>query len=379
MTTPITMMNLPAEHALYADELTEAIQTVLHSGRYIQGEEVARFEEALAKWWGAPFVVSCANGTDALLLALLSLDLPTGSAVAIPSFNYVSAAEVSCLLGLRPLWMEVDQDTYLSGVEHLEKVFVPECKAVIVPHLFGQSADMKGFMDFAAQKGIWVIEDNAQSMGSTFLSGPYSGKKAGTVGHIGTTSFFPTKPIGCMGDGGAVCANDQAIARKLRQLASHGQSSKYHYASIGMNSRLDTLQAAILNVKLPYVDQNAANRKRVVQSYSRLLRPIQGLHVPVCNSYSTHVFHQYTIRLASHVRKHVQEHLRKVGIESVVYYPLPLHKQMAYQGLNFFHSEPLDHCEILASEVLSLPIHPCLSDEDISRVVSALADAIGTE
>ncbi|MCU0823084.1 MAG: DegT/DnrJ/EryC1/StrS aminotransferase family protein [Leptospira sp.] len=336
----------------------------------------SKFEESLATWWGTPHVVSCANGTDALLLALLALDLPKGSLIAIPSFNYVSAGEVCCMLGFKPLWIDVNPDTYLSELTHLESVYTPACKAVVVPHLFGQGADMQGFMEFASTKGLWVIEDNAQSMGATFIKGKFMGRKVGTVGHIGTTSFFPTKPIACMGDGGAICTSDKSLARRIRMLASHGQSSKYHYEKIGLNSRLDALQAAILNVKLPYVQQNAQKREVLAKGYCKGMQHLKGIQLPLCDRYTTHVYHQFTIKVLNGSRDRIREKMQKQGVETMVYYPLPLHNQIAFSALGVSEHTHLTNAETLASQVLSLPIHPTLSSDMQEKVLSALKSAI---
>lgn len=365
---PIQMVDLNAQHQSLRQELDAAIGKVINHGQFIQGPEVKEFELSLARWWGTPNVISCANGTDALYLAILALNLPEGAEVILPSFNYVSAAEVLIQAGLNPVFAEVNPHTFNLDPESVAACIGPKTKAIIVVHLFGQCAPMEEIMDLAIAHGLFVIEDNAQSLGAEIIQGKYKGRKAGTIGHIGTTSFFPTKILACMGDGGAVCTTDTQLAIHIRMLANHGQLKRYYYDKPGINSRLDTIQAAVLLVKLAHLDSFIKARQSAAAFYQEYLSDQNDLVLPHVAPYSTHVFHQYTLKVFNNKRDALRKYLHDHQVSSMVYYPMALHQQKAYSHVES-HST-LAISEQLTREVLSLPMHSEISEEEIYYLAS---------
>ena len=369
------MVDLQGQYLRLKAEIEEAVLDVLSSGQFIQGKQVSDFESELAAYTGSPFVISCANGTDALQLACMALPLERGDKVMVPAFTYIATAEVLHLLGLQPIYCDVDPLHFMLTPETLEKAWQPGCKAVMLVHLFGQCPDMEAVMEWAAFRGLWVIEDNAQSIGSVFNSRNVS-KQAGTMGIIGTTSFFPSKNLGAYGDAGALFTADENLAHKLRMMANHGQSKRYYHDTIGVNSRMDTIQAAILRVKLKYLDDFIQSRQNAAVLYDERLSKIEGLHIPVRQPHSTHVFHQYTLRLDLTInRQQVQDVLQKNGISSAVYYPLPVYAQKAYQDATV-HAADFPVTEYLCKSVLSLPMHTELNTEAIDYICNMLYKAI---
>ena len=289
----IQMVDLKGQYRKIQEEIDGAVLTVIRNTAYINGPEVKSFQKDLEQYTGATHVILCANGTDALQIALMALDLQPGDEVIVPAFTYVASAEVIGLLRLIPVMVDVDYDTFNVSVKNIEKGLSSKTKAIIPVHLFGQSCDMSPIMDFAKINSLYVIEDNAQAMGAYCKFADGSKKQTGTVGHIGRTSFFPTKNLACYGDGGAITSNDEMLAQKLRMIASHGQSVKYHHEVLGCNSRLDTLQAAILKVKLKYLDDYSSARYRAAQNYHDLLKEVKDIVLPYETPYSSHVYHQY--------------------------------------------------------------------------------------
>ena len=375
---PIHLLDLAAEHAPYQAELDAAWHDTGRQAAFIQGPAVREFAAELGAHLGGAYVVPCANGTDALTLALLSLALPPGSEVIVPAFTYVATLEAAALLGLKPVLVDVLPDTFNIDPAAVRAALTPRTGAVVAVHLFGQCADLDEISDMCEVAGVALIEDNAQALGATFTFA--SGKKvyAGTVGEVGTTSFFPSKNLGCLGDGGALLTRDAARAALLHQLANHGQSQKYHHQRIGLNSRLDTLQAALLVVKLRHLPAAQAARQAVAARYDAALGAVPGLRIPARDPRSSHVFHQYTITVEEGRRDEMQAHLKTQGIPSAVYYPLPVHAQPAYAYLGY-RAGQLPVAEQLGQQVLSLPVHPGLTGEQVNYVAAAVQRFSRTE
>ncbi|WP_223827419.1 DegT/DnrJ/EryC1/StrS family aminotransferase [Hymenobacter armeniacus] len=369
---PIHLLNLAAEHAALQPALDEALREVMASAAFIQGPAVATFAAELGEYLGGAHVVPCANGTDALTLALLSLELPAGAEVIVPAFTYVATLEAAALLGLKPVLVDVRPDTFNIDPAAVEAALTPRTGAIVAVHLFGQCADLEALKAISTRHGVALIEDNAQAIGATFRFASGETAFAGAVGEVGTTSFFPSKNLGCLGDGGALLTRDTARAALLRQLANHGQSRKYHHQRIGLNSRLDTLQAALLRVKLRQLPANTAARQAVAARYDAALAGVPGLTIPARDPRSTHVFHQYTIQVNEPERRDELQHfLSGCGVPTMIYYPLPVHAQPAYAYLGY-RAGQFPVAENLCGTVLSLPIHPLLTEEQVTYVAEVI-------
>lgn len=364
----IQMVDLSTQYQKIKTEVDAAIQTVIDATAFINGPEVKLFESELAHWLGNGQVVACANGTDALQIALMGLDLKPDSEILVPAFNYVATAEVIGLLGFKPVFVEVKADTYGIDVEKLEQYLTPNTQAIMPVHLFGQCCDMEGVLDFAKKHNLKVIEDIAQSIGAKYTFSNGTTSVSGVMGHIATTSFFPSKNLGCYGDGGAIITNDLDLAATVRSIANHGQRSKYVYERIGVNSRLDTIQAAILRIKLKSLNNYVAERQKAAAYYDAELVKIEGITVPFRDSKSTHQFHQYTIQVADGKRNSLKDYLQSVGIPTMVYYPGALHLQQAYAYLGY-KPNSIPVAESLCEKVLSLPMHTELSTEQLEFIV----------
>ncbi len=375
---PIHLLDLAAEHAAYQAELDAAWHDTVRQAAFIQGPAVGEFAAALGTHLGGAHVVPCANGTDALTLALLSLALPPGSEVIVPAFTYVATLEAAALLGLKPVLVDVRPDTFNVDPAAVRAALTPRTGAVVAVHLFGQCADLEELAKICRTAGVALIEDNAQALGATFTFASGATAHAGTVGEVGTTSFFPSKNLGCLGDGGALLTRDVARAALLKQLANHGQSQKYHHQHIGLNSRLDTLQAALLRVKLRHLPAAQAARQAVAARYDAALAAVPGLQIPARDPRSSHVFHQYTIRVAGDRRDELQAHLRAHGIPSAVYYPLPVPAQPAYAYLGYRVGD-FPVAARLGQQVLSLPVHPGLTGAQVECVAAAVQQFSRTE
>jgi dTDP-4-amino-4,6-dideoxygalactose transaminase len=370
MTHNIKMVDLHKQYLRIKPEIDRALQDVLTSTAFIQGPQVKEFAGALAKYTGAQHVIPCGNGTDALQIAMMALDLKPGDEVIVPVHTYVATAEVIALLGLTPVFVDVFEDTFNIDTTQLEKVITKNTKVIVPVHLYGQCADMEPILRIAKAHNLHVIEDAAQALGAMYSFSDGSTKRAGTMGTIGTTSFFPSKNLGCYGDGGAVFTNEPALAERLRMIANHGQRIKYYHDIIGVNSRLDTLQAAILNVKLRYLDGFAAQRSEVATFYDHNVRPDIG-QTPVRASNSTHVFHQYTVKVKKGNRDDFQRYLFDKGIPSMIYYPVPLHLQKAYRRPGLGEgSFPVT--ENLSKIVISLPIHTEMEQKELQFICDAI-------
>ena len=360
----IRMVDLTSQYLRFKSQMDEAMQLVASNADFIQGKAVKAFETNLASAMNVPFCISCGNGTDALQLAFMALDLSPGSEVITPSFSYAAVVEVLHLLNLVPVFVDVDPQTFLMDVDALEAAITPKTKAIAPVHLFGQMVNMDRVTQIAVNYQLFVVEDAAQSIGA-YWHGEYCNGFAGTIGTIGTTSFFPSKNLGCFGDGGAVFTKDEQFANLLRMIANHGQKVKYEHEMIGVNSRLDTLQAAVLQVKLPYLTDFNARRNEIAQRYTEHLEALGGLNIPRNQNHSTHVFNQYTLVLESpEIRHSLKEFLHSQKIPTMVYYPIPLHKQKAYAC-----EVNLPQTEYLCGRVLSLPICPELTLEKQTYII----------
>ncbi|WP_426060047.1 DegT/DnrJ/EryC1/StrS family aminotransferase [Hymenobacter sp. B1770] len=375
--TPIHLLDLRAEHALIQKELDRAVCDTFDEAAFIQGPAVSQFAAELGSYLGGAHVIPCANGTDALTLALMSLQLPAGAEVILPAFTYVATLEAAALLGLRPVLVDVRSDTFNIDTAAVEAAITPRTGAIMAVHLFGQCADLEALRELTTRHSVALIEDNAQAIGATFRFRSGETTYAGTVGEVGTTSFFPSKNLGAMGDGGAMFTRDPARATLLRQLANHGQSQKYHHQHIGLNSRLDTLQAALLRVKLHHLPAATAARQTMAARYDATLAGMSDLLIPVRDARSSHVFHQYTITLAEANRRDELRHfLQRCGVPTMVYYPLPVHAQPAYAYLGY-QAGQLPVAERLCGAVLSLPIHPLLTVAQQDYIIECLGTYFG--
>lgn len=367
----IKMVDLQSQYARLSSEINRNVLSVMAEGDYIQGAAVKSFELALAERFGVKHVVSCANGTDALQLAFMALDLPVGSEVITPAFSYAALAEVLILLGLKPVFVDVNPQTFLIDIDTVEAAITSHTKAIAPVHLYGQMAPMTELMALANKYNLFLVEDAAQAIGSQYCSDDLHGF-AGCLGDIGTTSFFPSKNLGCFGDGGAIFTNDDELSKRLRMMANHGQSVKYHHDVIGLNSRLDTMQAAILMAKLPHLDDFQNRRSAIANKYDQGLSNLEGLEIPVRNIDSTHVFHQYTIKLKNQqLRDALKQKLQQLGIPSMIYYPIALHQQKAYH-----QTIELPIAESLCGSVLSLPICPELDAEQQDFIIHQIRDIL---
>jgi UDP-2-acetamido-2-deoxy-ribo-hexuluronate aminotransferase len=370
------MVDLKAQYEKIGAEIDNAIKTVLVSTAFIKGPEVGLFEEELQKYMSVNHVVSCANGTDALHLAMKVLDLQPGDEVITTDFTFIATLEVIALLGLKPVIVDPEPGSFNISVEEVRKVISPRTKAIIPVHLFGQCADMEGLMDLAKKHNLYIIEDAAQATGADYFFHDGTIRKAGTIGHIGTTSFFPSKNLGCYGDGGALYTNDETLARKLRSIANHGMKVRYHYDDIGVNSRLDTIQAAILRVKLRYLSAFNAARETVAGKYDQGFAGCRSIVTPERVRYSSHIFHQYTIKVLNGNRDELKKYLDSKSIPSMIYYPGPLHLQKAYGYLGY-KEEDLPVTSSLCKEVLSLPMHPDMEKEQVDYIIYNVLEFFG--
>jgi dTDP-4-amino-4,6-dideoxygalactose transaminase len=367
---PISLLDLAAEHASYQAELDAAWQATLQEAAFVQGSAVQAFASELGSWLGDAHVVPCANGTDALTLALLSLALPPGTEVIVPAFTYIATLEAVALLGLRPVLADVRSDTFMLDPAAVQAALTPRTGAVLIVHLFGQCADLEAIKSICSVASVALVEDNAQALGATFTFAAGEVAYAGTVGEVGTTSFFPSKNLGCLGDGGALFTRDAARASVLRQLANHGQTQKYQHERIGLNSRLDTLQAALLRVKLRHLSAAQAARQALGARYDAGLQAVPGIQIPARDPRSSHVFHQYTIKVAEPARRDMlRQHLAQHGIPSAIHYPRPVHQQPAYAYLGYLAGQ-FPVAEQLCQQVLSLPLHPGLTAAQADYVLA---------
>jgi len=373
--TNIQMVDLQTQYDQIQDEINHALRQVLKSAQFIKGPEVTRFEENLSKYLGINHVIGCGNGTDALQIALMALDLPPESEVIVPDFTFIATAEVVSLLGHIPVFVDVDENNFNISPESIRANITDKTAAIIPVHLFGQSCDMASIMKIAEEYDLYIIEDNAQALGSTYIQNGKN-KALGTIGHIGCTSFFPSKNLGGYGDGGALFTNDDNLAKKISIIANHGMETRYYHDVIGLNSRLDSLQAAILNVKLKYLNQYNQARYDSAQKYNHILNELEGIQTPVEETYTNHVFHQYTLKIKNEKsREQVLTDLQNHEIPYGIYYPVPLHQQKAFQTAKSKHGDCSRSIQ-LTRQVLSLPMHTELTDDMIEYIGQIIKGAL---
>ena len=372
---PIQMVDLKRQYTKIKSEVDLAIQEVLDNSAFINGKAVTDFAAGLSAYTGSKHVIPCANGTDALQIAMMALDLQPGDEVITPSFTYVATTEVVALLKLKPVFVEVDPRTFCMLPAALEKAITPRTRAIVPVHLYGQSAPMQEIVEIAARHNLHIIEDNAQAIGSSYRFPDGTVKKTGSIGIIGTTSFFPSKNLGCYGDGGAIFTDDDALASRLKMIANHGQSRRYYHDLVGCNSRLDSIQAAVLNVKLKQLDEYIAARRAAADYYDKAFNAHPKITTPYRAPYSHHVFHQYTLVLEGVDRDGLNEFLAGRNIPSMIYYPVPAHRQQmfAHIGGGDYHLETTDW---LTERVISLPMHTELDDEQLHAISDAVLEYV---
>jgi len=371
----VPMVDLVGQYKKIKPEVDSAISEILSNASFINGPAVKQFQTSLEKYLGIKHVIPCANGTDALQVAMMALNLEPGDEIITTSFTFIATAEVIALLRLTPVLVDVDPDTFNIDPLAIERAITPKTKAIVPVHLFGQSADMDAIMEIAAKHNLYVIEDNAQAIGADYTSKDGSVRKAGTIGHIGCTSFFPSKNLGCYGDGGAIFTNDDALAAQLRVVVNHGMAVRYYHDYVGVNSRLDSIQAAILDIKLKHLDEYAEARRYAANYYNKAFAASDKLKTPVTAPFTNHVFHQYTLVTHCINRQKLMEHLQAKGISSAIYYPVPLHLQKAYIDPRYKRGD-FPVTENLSKTVISLPIHTEFDDETLEYVTSSVLEFV---
>ncbi|MEP6514089.1 MAG: DegT/DnrJ/EryC1/StrS family aminotransferase [Parafilimonas sp.] len=372
---PIQMVDLKTQYHKIKSEIDAALIEVLESAAFINGKPVQQLAEALSTYLNVKHVIPCSNGTDALQIAMMALNLQPGDEVITPSFTYIATTEVVALLKLKPVFVEVNAKTFCIEPDAIRQAITPKTKAIVPVHLYGQAADMESIMQIAGEYNLYVIEDNAQAIGCDYFSTDGSQKKTGTIGTIGTTSFFPSKNLGAYGDGGAMCTNDDALATKLKMIANHGQSKRYYHDMVGCNSRLDTLQAAVLNIKLQQLDNYIAARRSVADFYDNAFANHSNIITPYRAENNKHVFHQYTLLLEGAGRDALHRHLATKNIPSMIYYPVPGHRQKMFEsfgGLNY----NLPITDRLTERVISLPIHTEMDEEQLNCIASSVLEFV---
>ena len=364
----IQLVDLHTQYLKIKEEIDAAVLNVIDSTAFINGPEVKSFASELEAYLNVKHVIPCANGTDALQIALMAIGAKPGDEILTPSFTYIATAEVIALLQLTPIFVEVDTDTFTLDLADARSKITSKTKAIIPVHLYGQCANMDDVMNLANDANIFVIEDTAQAIGSDYTLSSGKKAKAGCIGHIGTTSFFPSKNLGCYGDGGAMMTNDDDLAEKLRMISNHGQRVKYHHDVIGCNSRLDSIQAAVLRVKLRHLDEYTAARNSAAAFYNEAFKSLEEITTPYIAPYSTHGFHQYTIKLHNVDRDALQAYLNENDIPANIYYPVPVHLQKGYTEYGAKAGD-MPKTESLTSQVLSLPMHTELTEDQLQYIV----------
>ena len=363
----IQMVDVKSQYLKIKGEVDRGIQEVLDTTAFINGPQVKKFQNEFEAYLGVKHVIPCANGTDALQIAMMAVGLKPGDEVIVPAFTYVATAEVIALLGLTPVMVDVDPDTFNIHIEGIKKAISSKTKAIVPVHLYGQSADMEAIMQIAEENKLWVIEDNAQATGADYTFSKGSKAKTGTIGHIGCTSFYPSKNLGCYGDGGAIMTNDDELGALLHKIANHGQVVRYYHDVVGCNSRLDSIQAVVLSAKLPHLDEYRDARVKVADYYDAAFADVDGLETPFRAAYTNHVFHQYTLKIKDGRRDALKAYLDAQKIPNMIYYPVPLYKQEAFKassnGLEY-----LENTETLCKEVISLPIHTEMDEEQLAYI-----------
>ena len=365
---PIQMVDLKRQYLKIKPEVDAAMANVLETTAFINGKAVADFTQHLQEYLAVQHVIPCANGTDALQIAMMALGLEPGDEIITPSFTYIATTEVIALLRLKPVFVDVDPQTFCIDASKIRAAITPKTKAIVPVHLYGQSCDMEEIMKIAHEHNLFVVEDNAQAIGATIRFSDGSVHKTGTIGHIGCTSFFPSKNLGCYGDGGAMMTNNTLLADRIKMIANHGQSKRYYHDVVGCNSRLDTLQAAVLDIKLRQLDHYNDARRAVAEYYNSAFKNNPKITTPVIAEGNTHVFHQYTMILEDVDRNALQDQLAAVGVPAMIYYPVPAHRQKMFSFLNLPEVE-LPVTDWLTHRVISLPIHTEMDQEQLEHIV----------
>lgn len=373
----IQMVDLQSQYLHIKEDIDRSIQAVIDSAAFIKGPAVISFQKNLEQYTGAKHVIPVGNGTDALQIALMALGLQPGDEVITPTFTFIATAEVVALLGLKPVVVDVDWDTMNISVEAVRKAITPRTKAIVPVHLFGQCADMEALMAIAKEHNLYIVEDACQAIGAVYTFANGTQKQAATMGDIGCTSFFPSKNLGCYGDGGAIFTNDDELAAKMRAIANHGMVVRYYHDTIGVNSRLDSIQAAVLDAKLPHLDKYIEARQKAATYYDEAFKNNSHILIPTRAANSTHVFHQYTLRLIEVDREALRNALAEAGIPAMIYYPVPLHMQKAYQDSRYKEGD-FPVAERLANCVLSLPMHTELDEEQLAYITQNVLEALNT-
>lgn len=367
----IQMVDLKSQYNKIKPQIDEAILNVVESTSFINGPEVKEFQTSLEKYLDVKHVIPCANGTDALQIAMMALDLQPGDEIITSDFTFAATVEVIALLKLTPVLVDVYPDTFNINIEAVKKAITPKTKAIVPVHLFGQCADMEPILNLAKEHDLYVIEDNAQAIGAVYTFSDGTKKKAGTMGSIGTTSFFPSKNLGCYGDGGAIFTNNDLLAQKIRSIANHGMAQRYYYDRLGVNSRLDSIQAAILNVKLPLLNSYCDARRKAATYYNNAFANHPNIITPITSDFSTHVFHQYTLRIINSERNALHQYLLEHQIPNAIYYPVPLHSQKAYGNLHY-KEDNFKTTNELVKTVISLPMHTEFEEEQLQYITQTV-------
>lgn len=369
----IRMVDLIRQYKTMKVEIDQAIQEVLETSSFINGSAVREFSANLSRYLDVPYAIPCGNGTDALQVALMALDLQPGDEVIVPDFTFIATAEVVAFLGLTPVLVDVDPRTFMLTPEGVQQALTKKTRAIIPVHLYGQCAPMQELLELADRHHLYIIEDNAQALGSEYIYPDGTTKKAGTLGDIGCTSFFPSKTLGAYGDGGAIFTSNEKLASKMSSIVNHGTKKKYFHEQVGINSRLDTLHAAILKVKLNYLDQEISIRRKVAEAYDDGLQALPFIETPFRAPWATHVYHQYTLKVTGADRDKLRDFLKESGIPSMVYYPLPMHRQEAFRSFHF-SNDRFPVSDRLSQSVLSLPMHPYLTQEETERIINRIKE-----
>jgi len=370
----IQMVDLKGQYEAIKETVNNSIQEVLDTNTYINGPQVQQFQKNLETYLDVKHVIPCANGTDALQIAMMGLNLKPGDEVITADFTFAATVEVIALLQLTPVLVDVDLVNMNISIDAIKKAITPKTKAIVPVHLFGRAANMEAIMRIANEHNLYVIEDNAQAIGANCKFSDGTKKKVGTIGHVGSTSFFPSKNLGCYGDGGAIFTNDDALAHQLRGIVNHGMYVRYHHDVVGVNSRLDSIQAAVLNAKLPLLDQYNAARQNAARKYSAAFEGHKNIIAPsICDICDCHVFHQYTLRIIDGDRDGLMQYLLDKGIPCAIYYPIPLHSQKAYLDARY-KEEDFPVTNLLAKQVISLPMHTELDDEQIKFITDSVIE-----
>jgi dTDP-4-amino-4,6-dideoxygalactose transaminase len=371
----IQMVDLQSQYLKIKDTVDTSIEEVINSAAFINGPYVKEFQKDLEEYLNVKHVIPCANGTDALQIVMMGLGLEQGDEVITVDFTFAATVEVIALLKLTPVLVDVDPNTFNIDIEALKKAITPKTKAIVPVHLFGQCANMEAIMEVAKEHNLYVIEDNAQAIGADYTFKDGRTQKAGTIGHVGTTSFFPSKNLGCYGDGGAIFTNDDDLAYTLRGVVNHGMYKRYYHDVVGVNSRLDSIQAAVLKAKLPHLDSYCNARRKAAAYYSKVFKESSNIITPVISDFTTHVFHQYTLKITNGKRNELHKHLLDNGIPNAIYYPVPLHSQEAYKDERY-NKDDFKVTNELINTVISLPMHTELEEEQLAFITKTVLDFV---